>query len=141
MLFHDIAKLIRSASVKFPGPPGMPDCGVDSGNRNGRLRFFRNFISDPLILRKTGVLMNPDKLPFAVHVEEKSAPRLVADSPVAYGPAIVIHNRGNIICKSAQICGNQPAGAVKISLFTRICGRNPVPGVRQAGDISTLLQF
>ena len=26
-------------------------------------------------------------------------------------------------------------------LFTRICGRNPVPGVRQAGDISTLLQF
>lgn len=29
----------------------------------------------------------------------------------------------------------------KISLFTRICGRNPVPGVRQAGDISTLLQF
>ena len=28
-----------------------------------------------------------------------------------------------------------------ISLFTRICGRNPVPGVRQAGDISTLLQF
>ena len=28
-----------------------------------------------------------------------------------------------------------------ICLFTRICGRNPVPGVRQAGDISTLLQF
>ena len=27
------------------------------------------------------------------------------------------------------------------SLFTRICGRNPVLGVRQAGDISTLLQF
>ena len=26
-------------------------------------------------------------------------------------------------------------------LFTRICGRNPVQGVRQAGDISTLLQF
>ena len=31
--------------------------------------------------------------------------------------------------------------AVKMCLFTRICGRNPVPGVRQAGDISTLLQF
>lgn len=30
---------------------------------------------------------------------------------------------------------------VKISLFTRICGRTPVLGVRQAGDISTLLQF
>ena len=29
----------------------------------------------------------------------------------------------------------------KMCLFTRICGRNPVPGVRQAGDISTLLQF
>ena len=29
----------------------------------------------------------------------------------------------------------------KNCLFTRICGRNPVPGVRQAGDISTLLQF
>ena len=29
----------------------------------------------------------------------------------------------------------------KKCLFTRICGRNPVPGVRQAGDISTLLQF
>ena len=28
-----------------------------------------------------------------------------------------------------------------VCLFTRICGRNPVPGVRQAGDISTLLQF
>ena len=28
-----------------------------------------------------------------------------------------------------------------ICLFTRICGRNPVQGVRQAGDISTLLQF
>ena len=28
-----------------------------------------------------------------------------------------------------------------IRLFTRICGRTPVPGVRQAGDISTLLQF
>ena len=26
-------------------------------------------------------------------------------------------------------------------LFTRICGRTPVLGVRQAGDISTLLQF
>ena len=30
---------------------------------------------------------------------------------------------------------------LKLGLFTRICGRNPVQGVRQAGDISTLLQF
>ena len=33
------------------------------------------------------------------------------------------------------------AKLLNLSLFTRICGRNPVPGVRQAGDISTLLQF
>ena len=32
-------------------------------------------------------------------------------------------------------------GVKEKCLFTRICGRNPVPGVRQAGDISTLLQF
>ena len=35
-----------------------------------------------------------------------------------------------------RVCGDS-----LFSLFTRICGRNPVPGVRQAGDISTLLQF
>ena len=40
-----------------------------------------------------------------------------------------------------QMADMDPRGFLKNCLFTRICGRNPVPGVRQAGDISTLLQF
>ena len=38
-----------------------------------------------------------------------------------------------------MICGK--CSEKEKRLFTRICGRNPVQGVRQAGDISTLLQF
>ena len=44
---------------------------------------------------------------------------------------------GEITCTP----GKQVCRLYKNSLFTRICGRTPVLGVRQAGDISTLLQF
>ena len=43
--------------------------------------------------------------------------------------------------KLSQREENLHSSALFHGLFTRICGRNPVPGVRQAGDISTLLQF
>ena len=62
---------------------------------------------------------------------------------------LLLENLNFCVMRQGNIKGfywviKQPSGflyANKDSLFTRICGRNPVPGVRQAGDISTLLQF